>query len=118
MVFMLLLIIYFQKKKVWQHTFYNELRIAPEEHPIILTESPLNPKSYREKTTEIMFESIQCPSFYMASSSMFSLYSTGGTFGVVVDIGHDCVYTVPILEGHALYNCTTRLDIGGSDITD
>jgi actin-related protein len=46
---------------VWKHLFYDALCVAPEEHPVLLTESPFDEKRSRDKTFHSMFETFNCP---------------------------------------------------------
>lgn len=72
--------------KIWDHSF-SHMRVAPEEHPVLLTEAPLNPKPNREKMAEIMFETFGVPAMAMANQAQLSLYSCGRSGGIIVESG-------------------------------
>ena len=43
------------------HIFCNEFRVASENHPTMLTETPMNPKTTQENTTLIIFHKFNMP---------------------------------------------------------
>ena len=104
-------------EKIYDHIFKHELRVNSNEHPIMLAETPLNPKASREKTTELMFETFHSPALFIANSGTLLLHSTGCTTGVAVSSGEGVTYAVPVYDGHSIPHATIRLDLGGRDLT-
>eukprot|EP00096_Caligus_rogercresseyi_P004910 TRINITY_DN1954_c0_g1_i4.p1 TRINITY_DN1954_c0_g1~~TRINITY_DN1954_c0_g1_i4.p1 ORF type:complete len:313 (+),score=94.34 TRINITY_DN1954_c0_g1_i4:109-1047(+) len=95
----------------------DQLHTFSEEHPVLLTEAPLNPRRNREKSAEIFFETFNVPALFLSMQAVLSLYATGRTTGVVLDSGDGVTHAVPIYEGFALPHSVMRVDVAGRDVT-
>jgi len=105
-------------ERIWTHIYSkDELSTFSEEHPVLLTEAPLNPRKNREKAAEIFFETFNVPALFVSMQAVLSLYATGRVTGVVLDAGDGVTHAVPIYEGFAMPHSIMRIDIAGRDVT-
>ncbi|KAI9328516.1 Dictyostelium Caatp-actin in complex with gelsolin segment 1 [Obelidium mucronatum] len=102
---------------IWEHVYFEELRIVSDDHPVLLIEGPLNPKSDREKLSTLMFEGFNVPASYLANEAVLSLYSTGSVSGLVLDIGESASHVVPVYEGHSIPFATQKSNHCGENIS-
>jgi centractin len=105
-------------ESIWHYVYENELKTLPEEHPVLLTEPPLNPRANRDMAAQLMFEAFNVPALYMSIQAVLSLYASGRTTGVVLDSGDGVSHAVPVFEGFAIPNSIRRIDVAGRDVTE
>ncbi|KAL6087566.1 hypothetical protein STEG23_001773 [Scotinomys teguina] len=103
---------------LWQHLFYCKLRVQPEEMAVLVADSPISPRTNREKVAEILFERFRVPAMQTVHQALLTLYAYGRTTGLVVGSGHGTSYVAPILTGDLAPLDTYRLDVAGADLTD
>ena len=102
---------------IWHDVYRRELCCTPEEHPVLMSEPPLNPNRNREKLTQIMFETFDVSALYMAPAPVLAVYASGFTTAIALDSGYDQTHAVPVYEGHALALGIRQLDLAGRGLT-
>jgi len=105
-------------EKLWNHAFYDELSINPEEHPVLLTEAPLNPTANREGMIRTIFEQFHVPAMYISYTAPLALYATGKMTGCVLDSGDSVTSTVPVYEGYSIPHAIGRINFAGRNVTE
>jgi centractin len=105
-------------ERIWHHVYSEELKTSSEEHPLLITEAPLNPKRHRSKAAEILFETFNVPALFVSIQAVLSLYASGRTTGLVLDSGDGVTHAVPVYEGFSAQNAVLRSDVAGRDVTE
>lgn len=103
-------------EKVLHHCFFNELRVAPEEKSVILSTRTLTPKVQREKLTQILFETFSTLAFFLAQSSVLSMFASGRNTGIVLDCGDGVTSVETVCDGYQTIHASKRMSLGGCDI--
>jgi centractin len=105
-------------ERIWTYLYSKDnMNVASEDHPVLLTEAPLNPYQNREKAAEIFFEGLNVPALYFSIQAMLSLYASGRTTGVVLDSGDGVTHVVPVYEGLVMPHAIMRMDVAGRSVT-
>ena len=89
-----------------------------EDHPLLLTEVINNPKSNRERTAQIVFDTFCAPGMYLAAQPVLSLYSSGRVTGLVLESGFSATHAVPVYEGCALPHALLTIDVAGKELRE
>lgn len=105
-------------ERLWNHTYTLDLKTNAEDHPLLITEAPLNPRTNRDKMCQVLFEQFNVPCIYVSIQAVLSLYALGRTTGVVIDSGDGVLHIVPVYEGFSLPTLIKRMDLAGRDITE
>src|SRR5262249_20868901 len=102
---------------VWDCAWRTELRVRPEDYPVLMTEAPLNPLANREEAAKVLFEKFGVPALFIAAEAPLALYALGRKTGLVLEMGHGVIHTVPVVDGFTIANAILRLNAAGNDIT-
>lgn len=102
-------------EELWSATF-NEVG-ASGELSIMLAESPRCTPADRAKLAEILFEKFKVPSICMGNSASLSIFASGRTSGVAVEMGAGLTCSVPVYEGLALAHAAVFMEQGGQDVS-
>ena len=54
-------------------SFVVDAAALTEQHPLLLTEAPLNPRKNRERAAEMFFETFNVPALYISVQAVLSL---------------------------------------------
>ena len=89
-----------------------------QESPILFTEPAMNPRPFREKEIQVMFEKFKTPCVYFQIQPLLSLFAAEMTDGLVVDSGAQVTQIIPIYEGYVLSNYVTKQYVAGNDLLE
>ena len=105
-------------EKIWGHIFTFELKVDPEEYNVLLTQQLMCPKEEKEKKAQIMFETFNVKGLCLGYTPDLSLYATGRSTGISIDLGGDSTQISAIKDGCPVPFRFDKIYYGGNEVND
>lgn len=102
---------------LWHDVCLNELRRAPEEHPVLFVERAGLTRADRKALMQIAFETFSVPAYLPMTEAPLAMFASGRTTGLALCSGASATHVVPVYEGHALYHAATCFPLAGLHVT-
>uniref|UniRef100_A0A0G4I0M6 Actin n=1 Tax=Chromera velia CCMP2878 TaxID=1169474 RepID=A0A0G4I0M6_9ALVE len=106
----------------WEFALSKLLQGESEDLKVLLCDSPAvstkGMQKQREEMAKLMFEKFKVASLAIMNSAVLSLFSTGRSRGLVLEMGHGSTHAVPVFESYSIPHGTFGMDVGGADVTD
>lgn len=102
----------------YKHYFNDVLKLDYQEQPILITEPVWTTKAYRQQLVETFYEEFNFPALYLARTPACVSFQQGRLSCLVVDIGHDQVSVVPVVDGICLLKNSMKTNYGGHYLND
>lgn len=93
--------------------------VALDSAPVMLVE-PTRAWEQKDRASamEMLFEGCSAPAAYIGRGAAMAAFASARITACVVDVGHQGVTAVPVLDGYALKKSTIRSRIGGRYLTE
>ncbi|CAK1554028.1 unnamed protein product [Leptosia nina] len=104
-------------ERIWHHVFYRELKAAPEDRAVMMACHNSATMQEKIKCCEIFFEVLNSPALCIQALSVLSMYGSGSTTGICVDLGYDTTDISPVFEGGQIKYAHIRTGLAAAQIS-
>ena len=102
-------------ERILHYIFYNELRVAPEETPILVEDHGV--PGFRAAVAKLLFETYNVPAVQFETPGILAVRSAGRNTGISVHVGATMTTITPVYNWCLLRQATVRVPLSGDSVT-
>ncbi|CAG9794951.1 unnamed protein product [Diatraea saccharalis] len=100
------------------YLFYKEIKVAPEDRSMMLACSAVSSMDEKLKCCEIIFETLNIPALCIQSQTVLSLYGSGYSTGISVDLRYNTADICPVYEGGLIRYAHMQTNYAGAQFAN